>query len=75
MGLVSLSLSNNASNVYCWSSNVGVAVVMSSLLQDVTPEDFEYDMSLIFKNCERYNGPKKNIHMLNLGKHTSKLFR
>jgi hypothetical protein len=42
---------------------------------DVTPEDFEYDVSLIFKNCERYNGPKKNIVLVSLGKHTAKIFR
>ncbi len=42
---------------------------------DATPEDFEYDISLIFRNCERYNGPKKNFHMVTLGKHTAKLFR
>ena len=42
---------------------------------DATPEDFEYDISLIFKNCDRYNGPKKNYHMVNLGKHTAKVFR
>ena len=40
-----------------------------------TPEDFEYDITLIFKNCDRYNGPKKNIHMINLGRHTAKIFR
>jgi len=40
-----------------------------------TPEDFEYDIALIFKNCERYNGSKKNFHMVNLGKHTAKIFR
>jgi len=40
-----------------------------------TPEDFEYDVALIFKNCEWYNGPKKNFHMINLGKHTAKIFR
>ncbi len=42
---------------------------------DATPEDFEYDISLIFKNCDRYNGPKKNHHLVNLGKHTAKIFR
>ncbi|KAL7542395.1 hypothetical protein ACHAXR_011744 [Thalassiosira sp. AJA248-18] len=40
-----------------------------------TPEDFEFDLTLIFKNCERYNGPKKNMHMITLGKHTAKIFR
>lgn len=37
--------------------------------------DFEYDVSLIFKNCEKYNGAKNNIHMLTLGKYTAKVFR
>lgn len=41
---------------------------------DVTPKDFEYDVLLIFKNCERYNGPA-DIHMVTLGKYTAKLFR
>eukprot|EP00581_Thalassiosira_minuscula_P010553 CAMPEP_0183712840 /NCGR_PEP_ID=MMETSP0737-20130205/7896_1 /TAXON_ID=385413 /ORGANISM="Thalassiosira miniscula, Strain CCMP1093" /LENGTH=752 /DNA_ID=CAMNT_0025941553 /DNA_START=130 /DNA_END=2385 /DNA_ORIENTATION=+ len=41
----------------------------------MTPEDFEYDVALIFKNCEYYNAPKKNFHMVNLGKHTAKIFR
>ena len=40
-----------------------------------TPEDFEYDIALIFRNCEYYNGPKKNLHMVALGKHTAKIFR
>ena len=37
--------------------------------------DFEYDMSLIFKNCDKYNGAKNNVHMLTLGKYTSKVFK
>lgn len=37
--------------------------------------DFEYDVSLIFKNCDKYNGPKNNIHMVTLGKYTAKIFR
>ena len=37
--------------------------------------DFEYDVSLIFKNCERYNAPKNNVHMVALGKFASKTFR
>mmetsp|Transcript_33301 Transcript_33301/g.80531 ORF Transcript_33301/g.80531 Transcript_33301/m.80531 type:complete len:834 (+) Transcript_33301:265-2766(+) len=41
----------------------------------ICPEDFEYDVSLIFKNCLDYNGPKKNMHMVTLGKHTAKIFR
>ena len=39
------------------------------------PEDFECDVNLIFKNCEAYNIPKKNDHIVNLAKHCSKFFR
>ncbi len=41
----------------------------------LTPEDFEYDILTIFRNCEKYNTPKKNVHMVTLGKHTAKVFR
>jgi len=40
-----------------------------------TPEDFEYDVTLIFRNCEKYNIPKKNDHIVALAKHCSKVFR
>ena len=40
-----------------------------------TPEDFEYDILTIFRNCDKYNAPKKNFHMVTLGKHTAKVFR
>eukprot|EP00566_Odontella_aurita_P013187 CAMPEP_0113599098 /NCGR_PEP_ID=MMETSP0015_2-20120614/41950_1 /TAXON_ID=2838 /ORGANISM="Odontella" /LENGTH=459 /DNA_ID=CAMNT_0000507181 /DNA_START=253 /DNA_END=1628 /DNA_ORIENTATION=- /assembly_acc=CAM_ASM_000160 len=40
-----------------------------------TPEDFEYDVTLIFRNCERYNVPKRNDHIVALAKHCSKVFR
>lgn len=40
-----------------------------------TPEDFEYDVHLIFKNCEAYNAPKKSEHMVALGKYATKIFR
>uniref|UniRef100_A0A7S2EII2 Bromo domain-containing protein n=1 Tax=Ditylum brightwellii TaxID=49249 RepID=A0A7S2EII2_9STRA len=40
-----------------------------------TPEDFEYDISLIFRNCERYNIPKKNDHIVALAKHSARMFR
>jgi len=39
-----------------------------------TPEDFEYDVMLIFKNCEIYN-MKRNDHIVNLAKYCSKTFR
>ena len=37
--------------------------------------DFEYDVSLIFKNCDKYNGAKHNVLMIALGKYTAKVFR
>lgn len=40
-----------------------------------TPEDFEYDVQQIFKNCENYNLPKKNEHIIAVSKHLSKVFR
>jgi hypothetical protein len=40
-----------------------------------TPEDFEYDVQQIFKNCEDYNLPKKNEHIIAVSKHLSKVFR
>jgi hypothetical protein len=39
------------------------------------PEDFEYDINLIFKNCEAYNIPKQNQHIVNLSKHCAKTFK
>jgi hypothetical protein len=39
------------------------------------PEDFEYDVNLIFKNCEVYNIPKQNHHIVNLAKHCARVFR
>ena len=41
----------------------------------ITPEDFEYDVYLIFKNCEAYNAPKKSDHMIALGKNAAKMFK
>lgn len=45
------------------------------LLPNLSILDFEYDVSLIFKNCEKYNGAKGNTHMVLLGRHTAKAFR
>lgn len=39
------------------------------------PEDFEYDVNLIFKNCEAYNIPKRNDHIVNLARYCAKTFR
>eukprot|EP00586_Coscinodiscus_wailesii_P006030 CAMPEP_0172489522 /NCGR_PEP_ID=MMETSP1066-20121228/19577_1 /TAXON_ID=671091 /ORGANISM="Coscinodiscus wailesii, Strain CCMP2513" /LENGTH=1702 /DNA_ID=CAMNT_0013257455 /DNA_START=188 /DNA_END=5296 /DNA_ORIENTATION=+ len=39
-----------------------------------TPEDFEYDVLLIFKNCEKYNVPKHNDHIVALARHCKKAF-
>lgn len=40
-----------------------------------TPEDFEYDMLLIFNNCVTYNAARKVDHMVAMGKHGLKHFR
>jgi hypothetical protein len=40
-----------------------------------TPEDFEYDMLLIFNNCVAYNAARKVDHMVAMGKHGLKHFR
>lgn len=41
----------------------------------VTPEDFEYDCNLVWGNCDLYNVPKKNTHIVGLGRHCNKVFR
>ncbi|KAL3921604.1 MAG: hypothetical protein SGILL_002666 [Bacillariaceae sp.] len=43
--------------------------------QYITPEDFEYDVMLIFQNCITYNTQKKNDHLVNLGRFGLKTFR
>lgn len=40
-----------------------------------TPEDFEYDINLIFQNCEAYNAPKKNTPLVSLAKFCAKTFK
>lgn len=40
-----------------------------------TPEDFEYDVHLIFRNCEAYNAPRKTDQMVAMGKNGAKEFR
>ena len=40
-----------------------------------TSEDFEFDINLIFRNCEAYNGPKKNTHIMSMAKYCTKTFR
>ena len=39
------------------------------------PEDFEYDMLLIFHNCIAYNGARKTDHLVAMGKYGMKHFR
>lgn len=39
------------------------------------PEDFEYDMSLVFKNCETYNAARKGDHLVAMAKYGAKQFR
>jgi hypothetical protein len=40
-----------------------------------TPEDFEYDLMLIFQNCILYNTSRSVDHLVNLGKYGTKQFR
>jgi len=40
-----------------------------------TPEDFEYDMILMFQNCIKYNGARKVDHLVALGRFGLKSFR
>lgn len=40
-----------------------------------TPEDFEYDMLLIFQNCISYNGSRNVDHFVSLGKYGVKQFK
>jgi len=41
-----------------------------------TWEDFEYDMQLIFRNCETYNGPRSGAeHLVSRGKNAARQFR
>lgn len=40
-----------------------------------TPEDFEYDMLLIFQNCITYNTARKTDHLVSMGKSAMKNFR
>lgn len=40
-----------------------------------TPEDFEYDMDLIFKNCEIYNSSRNVQHSVAMAKFANRKFR
>jgi hypothetical protein len=40
-----------------------------------TPEDFEYDMTLIFNNCIVFNTSRNDDHMVNVGKYCLNKFR
>jgi hypothetical protein len=40
-----------------------------------TPEDFEYDVLLIFQNCITYNMGRSVDHLVSLGKHAIKQFK
>jgi hypothetical protein len=44
-------------------------------VQYATPEDFEYDMILMFQNCITYNGARKVDHLVSLGRFGLKAFR
>lgn len=40
-----------------------------------TPEDFEYDMTLVFKNCEIYNSKRNAQHPVSMAKSAMRKFR
>ena len=40
-----------------------------------TPEDFEYDIQLIFKNCETYNATRNGQHLIAMAKYGARKFR
>ncbi|VEU40194.1 unnamed protein product [Pseudo-nitzschia multistriata] len=44
-------------------------------VQYTTPEDFEYDMVLMFQNCITYNSARKMDHLVALGRFGLKSFR
>jgi hypothetical protein len=41
----------------------------------LTPEDFEYDVNVIFKNCEKYNSARGGDHLVNMSKYGARQFR
>lgn len=41
----------------------------------LSPEDFEYDVLLIFSNCVTYNAARKTDHLVAMGKHGIKQFK
>jgi bromodomain-containing factor 1 len=40
-----------------------------------TPEDFEYDVNLVFKNCESYNARRNGDHLVAMAKFGARQFR
>lgn len=40
-----------------------------------TPEDFEYDMTLVFRNCEIYNSKRNGDHFVKMAKSATRQFR
>jgi len=40
-----------------------------------TPEDFEYDMTLVFKNCESYHANRNAQHLVTMAKFAMRKFR
>ena len=40
-----------------------------------TPEDFEYDMTLTFRNCEIYNSKRNGDHFVKMAKHANRNFK
>ena len=40
-----------------------------------TPEDFEFDVNLIFRNCETYNARRNGDHLVAMAKYAARQFR
>jgi hypothetical protein len=40
-----------------------------------TLEDFEYDVALIFRNCEAYSAPRRNDHLVSISRYCAKHIR
>lgn len=54
-----------------------ISTVESNVMANnyIHAEDFEHDVMLIFRNCELYNVPKHNRHIVKLAKHCANNFR
>jgi len=79
---VSTVVNNIEAGLYVYAEGKN-SIIMSLVLVNhfmtianfVHLQDFECEVNLIFKNCEAYNIPKGNRHMVRLAKYCAKTFR